>query len=471
LAALAGITALAAIVRIWAAQDEFWFDEIWTLLGLQQNIHSPLEIFTAHHDNNHYLMTLWMYLVAPQRDWFVYRLPSVAAGVGTVVLAAHFARRFGAAASVLAALLTGGSFMLIVYASEARGYAMAGFFALAALLALDRFLVRRSITACAAFAVATALGTLSHLTFVQVYCGAAAWSLLSLCNSAATRREAIGSWARLHAAPVAFFATLYAVDVRSLSFGGGDPYVMRDVLANAMALALGGNATRPMWALVNVLLVAVIGATAIVALVREKADIWPLFTVAIFVAPAVFLSLDRPAVLHERYFYLNVLLFLVLLAFLLSRLLRHGRVGRATATVALALVLVGNGKRTYDFLRLGRGHFLDALDYMAERSTEVDIHIAGDAEFGYQLYAAFYAPYARPGHRFLFEKLAPHMEVEPEWIMFNSVAQSYNPAATIRDVSGRDAYVLARVFRFSGLSGANFALYRRAPDAGRDLAK
>ena len=44
----------------------------------------------------------------------------------------------------------------------------AGFFALVAMLAVDRFLATRSPWANILFIVATILGVLSHLTFVEV---------------------------------------------------------------------------------------------------------------------------------------------------------------------------------------------------------------------------------------------------------------------------------------------------------------
>jgi hypothetical protein len=113
LGSVALIVAAAATVRYCAAQDELWMDEIWTLLALGRNVHTPWGILTAHHDNNHYLMTFWMYLVSPQRNWFIYRLPSVVAGTVTVALAAQVARRWGRLAALAAALLTGASFVRI----------------------------------------------------------------------------------------------------------------------------------------------------------------------------------------------------------------------------------------------------------------------------------------------------------------------------------------------------------------------
>ena len=169
---LCAIVAAAAALRTWAACDEFWLDEMWSLMAFTRIPHSFWDIFTFHHDNNHYFITLWMDVVGPaQRNWFVYRIPSVAASSGTVLLAGWIARRWGRFASFVATLLTASSFVLIVYGSEARGYALAGFFSLLAFLALDRYLASYRVVPALGFAVATLLGVLSHLTFVQFYCG------------------------------------------------------------------------------------------------------------------------------------------------------------------------------------------------------------------------------------------------------------------------------------------------------------
>ena len=179
------VVAAAAAVRVWAACDEFWMDEIWSLLGFAGPASSPRQILTAHHDNNHYLITLWMYALGQnQRYWILYRLPALVAGIGTIGAAGLLARRWGSAAAFSAVLLTGMSYMQIVYSSEARGYALAGFFALTAFLALDRCLMSWSPWAAALFVVSSILGTLSHLTFVEVYAAMFAWSSSRLWTNA-----------------------------------------------------------------------------------------------------------------------------------------------------------------------------------------------------------------------------------------------------------------------------------------------
>ena len=275
-----------------------------------------------------------MVICGRQANWFVYRIPSVLAGVGTVALAARAARRWGWLAAGVACLLTGSSYMLIVYASEARGYALAGFFALAAFLLLDRFLRARvagrvtqtetprdkeaakaTVTADASpagdsvttferfatpalFGLCVVLGVLSHLTFIQFYAGAVAWSAVALVRSAASWRQALLSLAALHAGPTLAIVGLYLLDIRDMSFGGGDSYVMPEVTAKAMALAVGCVADS-YWIVLPCGAAAVAAAVAaLVMLWREKSDVWVLFAVAIFVAPTVLLVSDRPKVFY-----------------------------------------------------------------------------------------------------------------------------------------------------------------------------
>jgi hypothetical protein len=405
--------------------------------------------------------------VAPQRNWFIYRVPSVVAGTGTVALAAQIARRWGSFATVVAASLTGTSFVLIFYASEARGYALSGFFALAAFLALDRYLATRSIWANAQFALTTVLGTLAHLTFVQFYVGAVAWSGVSCAKNAPTWRQACVWLAQVHAVPACFLVALYVIDVRAMSFGGGDSYVLRDVLTNSCALAVGVFGERPALLMAGGLLAVIAAVAALVCLWREKFDLWAFLVAGFIVTPLLLLAFRPPPVLHERYFYLNILFFLILLSYFFGRVARWGRVGQCAAALAFTLFVAANVTLTCRFLQVGRGHFLEALVYMAQNSSGTDIHVSGDAEFAYRLYTEFYSPYVPAGHRFFVDRLAPDMRVEPEWIILNSQAQPYSPKRAIHDTkTGREIYVLARVFPYAGLSGTHFAVYHRVANQG-----
>src|SRR5256886_11799922 len=83
-----GSFAVGAGVRVFAAQNDLWFDEVWTLELLRERVHSFGDVFiNIKHSNNHHLCSLWMWLVGQNASALVYRLPSVLASIGTVALA------------------------------------------------------------------------------------------------------------------------------------------------------------------------------------------------------------------------------------------------------------------------------------------------------------------------------------------------------------------------------------------------
>src|SRR5262245_24039278 len=76
----------AALLRVAAAGDNFWLDEVWSL-QLAGGLRQAGDVFSLTESNNHHLVTLWMYAWGVRDSWFIYRVPSLVAGVGTVVLA------------------------------------------------------------------------------------------------------------------------------------------------------------------------------------------------------------------------------------------------------------------------------------------------------------------------------------------------------------------------------------------------
>ncbi len=388
------IITAAVAVRLWGAQDELWFDELWSFSAAQQ-AHSPRDVFSLHHDNNHYLVTLWMYWIGPDRgNSFVYRIPSVIAGIGSILLCGQLAARWGRFASLAAIVLSGASYMLIVYGTEARGYALAGFFSLLAFLAVESYLRNRSIGANIAFALTVICGTLAHLTFVQCYFGVLVWSVFSIGKQSDDWRQAVGRIVPLHLAPMCFLMVLYVGDVRGMEIGGGDPYVLRQVLAKSLALGVGVVARGTFLQYAAATFLIVLAVAALVCMRREGSDQWIFFAATIFVAPALLLAITEPRVLYERYFYVNVLFLLLLQAYFLSRVVRGSRLGTAAAILYLTFFALANARPTYEFLKIGRGHFRDALAYMVVHSSSPEIQLAGSAEFCYRLYSAFYLRHA-----------------------------------------------------------------------------
>jgi len=458
------VVAAAGALRWSAAQDEFWLDEIWSLVAFVRNPHTFRDIFTFHHDNNHYLVTMWMDLVGPHmRNWVWYRVPSIVAGVGTVILAARIALRWGRTAAFCAVLLTTTSFVLILYASEARGYALAGFFSLVAFLALESYLRIPSVGAAACFAAAALLGALSHLTFIQFYAGACAWTVVAMLHDSAPWRQRLLRTVAVHGAPFALLLGLYFLDVRDMRIGGGDDYQLLDVVTRALALAMGCFAEDPLGIGISALIAAFFGLAGIFALWREKSDLWAFFAGGFIVAPALLFALQRPTLLYERYFYLNTVYYLILLSYLFARLCRGGSWMRSVAAGVVTFVILGNVEMTADFLQTGRGHYLAALRYIEQQTTDAVIQIAGDDDFDNTLYLGFYVDYLPPGRQFAYAdfRRGVNSATPPEWLFLHSQERPFHPEGEISLPGVTSTYRLLRVYPCGRLSGYQFALYRR----------
>ena len=214
---------LAALaIRVRAAFNDLWVDEILSL-SLAQSVASPLEIITKlHHDNNHPLNTLSMYLMGLQDQWLVYRLPAVLAGTATVCMAGAIGWLRGRLEALTTMILTGGSYLLIHYSSEARGYGFVTLFLLTGYYAALRYAGNPTWRWTILFWLSCILGLLSHLAFLHFYLAIFCWTVYRLIKKHGVRKDTLISLASLHWLPVLFLGLFYWVHLRHIVFRGGD---------------------------------------------------------------------------------------------------------------------------------------------------------------------------------------------------------------------------------------------------------
>ena len=136
------IVAVAVLLRARSAMNDLWMDEIWSV-ELVRELHSPLEVFTkTHHDNNHYLNSLFIYFLGQRGNWPGYRIPAVAAGLGAIILAWLIGRHRDRTTAFFSMFLVSFSYVMILCSSEARGYAPLIFFCFLCFLVLESLLAR-----------------------------------------------------------------------------------------------------------------------------------------------------------------------------------------------------------------------------------------------------------------------------------------------------------------------------------------
>lgn len=461
------VVTVGTALRAAGALDDFWLDEIWSW-RIARGLESAAGVLTsdaARSDNNHPLNTLLMYWMGDRAYWPVYRIPSMVAGSASVVLGAWVAavvgRRGdekvggrGGVAGLFAAVLLGLSYPMVVYSSEARGYGLVVFFALAAFAGLMRFLDTRSWAAGGVFVVATVLGFLSHLTFAHFFLGAAAWSAIVLVPR---RRVADLLW--LHLIPAAFVGFLLAVFVRHVTVGGAPDTSTWDVVASTLALAGGGSGSRGLTAVVAVTVATIlVGSLAVVWQTRR--DLFVFYITCIVVSPALFVVAQRVSMrgqetLFPRYFLVPIA-FAYLLVATAAAAVWDRRAWRTVVSALLALFAVASLWQVAAFLRGGRGHYLDAVTYMAERTPGEVVTVAGDNEFRTGMLLSFYARYVPAGKRLEMVPLPP--QGGPEWLIINS-PEAGADALMVKVVAGTP-YRFEREFTYYGLSGWSWYLYR-----------
>jgi hypothetical protein len=470
---LGALFVLAAAVRIAAARGDLWFDEIWSL-SFARELDAPWEVLTRiHHDNNHPLNTLALYLTlkaAGAHAWpIAYRLLSLVSGIAIIPCLCWLERRPADRGSYargwFVAVASGLSFLALVYSSEARGYAPAALCAVVAFAIARRHEVPFTRNRRLAFALACALGVLSHLTFVFVYAGLAAWTLVR-----ARRAQSIAwrDWIAVHMLPAACFVGDYLVDVRKLSYGGGPPFRIAEVVARTLSLAVNGpaaGASRNLAAGVTAAIVLV----GIADLYARKDDEWVFFATAVLLAPVSVLLLYRARYLDPRYFFVLMPFFWMLAARSLARVWTRGIAGRVAAASFAGLYVAGGVAHAAPFLRYQRGDYAAAVATVANLSALSPITIGGDQDVRNRMVLDYYGEALPRECRLTYVPADAWNRRGPEWFVthqFEDAGAGSSAPASI--AVNAVEYRLTRSFPYGGISGWTWHLYHTTnPDANR----
>lgn len=451
----------AAALRFLGLFNDLWLDEIWSL-ALSTTATSPLDIFTKiHQDNNHYLNTLFLYLLGDWGNWPGYRYLSWICGVASVGLAGLIGFRQNLVAGFLSLILTGFSYVLILYSSEARGYAPAIFFALLSYYLLESFIKSNNRKTAIIASICVVLGLASHLVFLIFYASATLWILYSQLSAGNKIKESLLNTAYFHAAPLLFCLFIYFTDLIYLQFGGGSPGSIVHAFAESITWTLGVSELE-YWAVPTYLFGALALTYGIILLGRESRAEALFFSGIIALIPLTFATLGDEGYVYVRYFILGITFSLLLLSRLLARLYQSGPYGRIATLLIVSLYIVSNSFYTAQLIKNGRGGYSLALNFMVENSDTNKISIGGDHEFRIPASLQFFVKTDAPKREihYIAKKLWPAEGVD--WIIFHKESSE---APTTHKMKMRDAsgniYKLEKIFPSAPLSGMHWFIYRK----------
>jgi hypothetical protein len=454
-AAVALIALVALGVRLPALFQDPWIDEIWTW-GLVRHAESLWGALASPTSNNHPLHTAWVWLAGDRASFWPYRLPALAAGVASVVLAARIAGRHGRAASVCAAVAVASCYPLVVYSSEARGYAPLVFFSLLAYEAAWTWIDAGRRRWLYAAWLAAILGFLSQYLFVVGWAAVLSGVALRTAGPARGARRGLAPLALIAGPPLAACAAWGWFVARHVVNAGAPPFDAWQVVATTITWTLGW----PSWAAIPgaafVALVLVLDARQ---LARRGDATWVVQVAGALVLPAAAAFLLRDEYLAPRYFLVALAFWLLSLARVLGRGIEAGGFSRAGALVVLAVFVVGNAARTIPFLRVGRGTNGELVQSMARLSTSPRVRVGGNYDFNVGAQLEWHAR-ALPRGRGL--EYVSAGRVASEGAEFLVIDEPQAPADVARRLGvGAFRFELVGESRHVGPCGADWALYQR----------
>jgi hypothetical protein len=455
------VAGAAILIRIRAAMNDLWMDEIWSI-ELVRELHSALGVFTqTHHDNNHYFNSLFIYFCGQRGDWPGYRILSELAGTGTIVLAWFIGARRDKPTAFFSIFLVSFSYVLILYSSEARGYAPLIFFCFLCFLILQSFFERQRWQLAPSFSLSAVFGFTSHLTFLIFLSASLIWFWVRLFRLKLPLTRIAGWTAAFYAIPFVYLGVLYLVDLRYLQIGGGTPISLVDGYGATLAWVLGGPNASWLQRFTGA-----ITATGLIAglavLIRARSDQWVFFLGVTVVIPLSMALFEHGTLHYVRYFMVAFAFELLLLARVLGRLWQLGRTGKTASVVFSMLFLTLNAQDIESLFTYGRGNLAKAVNYMAENAREQPISFGGEQDFRTQFMLGFY------WREMMGDKPASYYDHDhwpregPEWVIFDkeSFTKPVPPGQRFSDKFG-NWYELVRTFPTAPLSGVHLFLYQK----------
>ena len=433
-------------------------------LGIAKDCKSAWQIFSAvHSDNNHYLNTLYLYLVKGASYAPVYRYLSVLFGVVLVPAGYWMMERRSRVEALLFAGLLAWSYPLIHFSSEARGYSGALLGTVLACGALVRWMEKQSNDKQAfllgvGYGLGMVLGILSHLTAILIWAPLAAGSLILLLARGGGVKAAV-RWAAVNTLPAMVLLALYFLDLRYLEQLGGAPMTMAHGLGRLLALTMGWPGKDVASSLIVLVPLALICLLQVVEL-REAGDAMWLLMMLIYAVPVVCILLLKPAFFSPRYFLVVVPFVYVPVAMMLERLSKN-RMAPATLTVVCGIFLVAQGYLYTKFLEVGRGQFSEALHFVLER-TPTPL-LASNQDFRAAVELSYFAPRVPGGKGIAYLTARNPGHLTPDWYIVHGEGYEEPGPATLDFPNGTRWY-RAAYFGASELSGQALTIYRHGPE-------
>jgi len=443
-------------LRVLGMQGDFWFDEVWSArYSLAAN--SPIEVYRETLDNNHVLNSLAIYLVGPRGSVWPYRALAFFSGLIVLALGTACVRPRTPAPVCVGALLIGGSPLLVLLSSEARGYAPALAASLVGWWALRRALSVSDWRTTLLFNAVMPIGLLAHLVFLHFYLAAFTYAVYRLVSVGTDARSSLRRLLVLFGFPTLAAAAHAVLFVSRMKTGGGPEYAVGEFIQRLIAFTFG----LPEWPII-VLVAALLAGLAFglqLRTLRRSGDAdWVFLLVVVLLSPLFFLGTFPTDVIAVRYFAIQILFLLITIAAPIARALQRSGWQRSIAGVAIGILVSSNAALHLEFARSGRGQYRSALETMAAQTPGGrPITVGGDHDSRVRLLVEFHRQFIGRNFQYVMQEEAASSP--PGWFIVHDTRHPEQAANYRISVHGR-LYRFVERFSFAYLSGFVWDLYR-----------
>jgi hypothetical protein len=367
------------ILRCLAARGGLWTDEAWSMVYTEQAGDALGILMRINHDNNHHLNSVWLQLIGPEAPPLALRGLSILTSSATIGVAALIGFRRNRAAGIITATLFAISPIMLIYGSEARGYAPMLLALMIMIWRIDIWLEDKSAPKPALLlALCALLGSFSHLMMLPAVGMLGLWVFLSglhnhgILKSARLAADVLGLAMAAAVLSICAVIMIAAQSTTGLQVGGYIPFawpLFGSALGELLTLSTGiGYAAQPsIWAIV---LIAAIGVTIGFTRWQIAVERKLFYAVLILTIPVLVAVLHPGNSQYARYYLPAAVAILLLSGEWIAWLAIRSRESKIAATTVLAVILCLALMQNYYLIASQRGHPEHALEAMSRNALD-----------------------------------------------------------------------------------------------------
>jgi hypothetical protein len=456
---IAGLLLLGTALIVGAGRGTLWFDELLSLQWARSARH-PWHILELYrHDNNHPVNTLWLMLAGEDRHPWVYRGLSMFSGLVVLMLVWLAARRLSEKFAWVPLLLAATSFPLVLYASEARGYAPALACLLGAWLVVSTRGDGGAVWRVPVFWLLCLGAMFSHGTSLVILAALGVYFLVDRWERGWGWVSTLGGAALWFGLPLAAAALFWFLFLRVMIIAGGPEYTLPQVLAHFFGYSFGIPGAGPgPWAIALAGL-AVLTAALVYGRFPDPAT-RVFFAGAVAVFPALSLLATDTTYLYFRYFLVCLPFVYLLAAPVAGNLAVRGPVWRTALAGLLAAMVAGQIPRLAALIGHGRGDYAAALARIASESA-AGTKIVSNTEMQVGFTLAHLKRTEAHLDSLILVPQARAAEDGADWIVFTSQEDPPTAPQDSIELHGEN-YRAVSVHYAAPVSGTHWTVYRRA---------